>query len=82
MVFEGEYREGKRYKGKEYYNNKLDFEGEFLNKKRKKGKEYQDGRLIYVGEYSNGGRWNGKEYNEVGKIKADYSFGIRKSVFV
>ena len=36
LIYEGEYREGKRNgKGKEYYNDKLIFEGEFINGKKK-----------------------------------------------
>ena len=43
LLFEGEYKDGKRYKGKEYnYNGKLGFEGEYKDGKRYngKGKEY------------------------------------------
>ena len=65
IVFEGEYRNGKRNgKGKEYYDNdKLKFEGEYLNGKRNgKGKKYdKDGHIIFEGEYLKRKRWNGKK---------------------
>ena len=51
-MFEGEYLNGKRWKGKEYYSNgKLKFEGEYLNGKRNgKGKEYNIyGKLEFEG---------------------------------
>ena len=43
MIFEGEYKDCKKYKGKEYNEDgKLIFEGEYINAKRwnGKGKEY------------------------------------------
>ena len=62
LLFEGEYLNNKRWKGKEYYETgELEFEGEFLNGKRLKGKEYDEiGELEFEGEYLNGKRWNGK----------------------
>ena len=54
-LFEGEYKEGKKYKGKEYDNNgKLIFEGEFRNDKRWNG-------IILEGEYKDGIEYKGKE---------------------
>ena len=48
LIFEGEFKQGKRWKGKckEYhiYNSlKITFEGEYLNGKKWKGKEYSYG---------------------------------------
>ena len=33
LIFEGQYLNGKRFKGKEYYHGKLLFDGEYLNGK-------------------------------------------------
>ena len=69
IIFEGEFKEGKRNgKGKEYNSDgKMIYEGEFLYGKRHGiGKEYDgDGLLIYDGEYAFG-KWHGKgkEYYE------------------
>ena len=59
LIFDGEYINGKRWKGKgkEYFlNGKLKFEGEYLNgEKNGKGKEYNKyGELIFDGNYLNG----------------------------
>ena len=66
VLFEGEFKKGKKWnninlkngKGylKEYKNNTLIFEGEYLNGRRHgKGKEYdEDGELLYEGNYLNG----------------------------
>ena len=68
LIFEGEYLNGKRWKGKikEYDNDKnfIEFEGELVNGCRNgKGKAYSDNRLIYEGEFLNGNRHGkGKEY--------------------
>ena len=63
LIFEGEYKNGKRNgKGKKYdYNGKLEYEGEYLNGKRNgKGKVYDfEGNLRFEGEYLNGNK-NGK----------------------
>ena len=59
-MFEGEYLNGKRWKGKGKEYNKdgrLIFEGEYLNGKRWNGneKEYDyHGDIIFEGEYLNG----------------------------
>ena len=67
LIYEGEYKKGKRDgKGKEYNNNELIFEGTYVKGKRNGiGKEYKDNKLIYEGTYVNDKRWNGigKEYN-------------------
>ena len=66
LIFEGEYKNGKREGiGKEYnYKNSVIFEGEYKNGKREgKGKEYNDdNKLIFEGEYINGKR------NGIGKL--------------
>ncbi len=68
IIFEGEYLNGKRWKGKikEYNHGNLIFEGEYKNGERNgKGKEYEkdNGRLIFEGEYFIGKRHGkGKEY--------------------
>ena len=66
LIFEGEYKNGKRNgKGIKYYNDELIFEGKYKNGKRNgKGKEYYNDELIFEGEYINGKRWNGKGYNK------------------
>ena len=72
LIFEGEYNDGKRYKGKgkEYKDDKLIFEGEYNDGKRYNGKMmqyYGNGNLLFVGKYSNG-ILNGKQYNENGEL--------------
>ena len=70
LIFEGEYKNGKREGyGKEYYEaGYLEFEGEYKNGKRNgKGKEYYifTEALRFEGEYVNGERHGkGKEYYE------------------
>ena len=67
LLFEGEYKNGKKNgNGKEYYNNnKLKYEGEYKNGKRNgKGKEYNNkGKLVFEGEYKNGIKIKGIGYN-------------------
>jgi len=75
LLFEGEYKDGKKWNGKakEYfdydyknYENSylIKFDGKYLNGK-KIGKEYdKEGRLLFEGEYLNGKRWNGIIYNK------------------
>ena len=62
LIFEGEYLNGERWKGKEYwYNGEILFKGEYLNGKRSKGKEYNyEEELLFEGEYLNGKKWKGK----------------------
>jgi len=82
MIFEGEYKNGKRNrKRKDYYHNgDLEFEGEYSNGKRNgKGKEYYYGRkLKFEGEYLNGDKWNGKGYNIEGIIDIQIKDGSGK----
>ena len=67
LVFEGEYKNGKRNgTGKEYsYDGKLLFEGEYLNNKRNgNGKEYfSNGNIKFEGKYLNGKKWTGIGYD-------------------
>ena len=65
FIFMGEYKEGKRYKGKECkYNGDIIFDGEYKDGKRYKGKEYNNnGDLIFEGEYKDGNYYNGKKKN-------------------
>ena len=68
-IFEGEYLNNYRYKGKEYYQNgKLKFEGEYLFKKKWKGKLYDYyGNVIF--ELKGGNAIvEDKDYSEVMKI--------------
>jgi len=62
LIFEGEYLNGERWKGKEYgYNGEILFKGEYSNGKRSKGKEYNyEEELLFEGEYLNGKKWKGK----------------------
>ena len=73
VIFEGEYLDGKRWKGiiKEYnHKDKLVFEGDLINgKKNGIGKIYEMDRLIYEGEFLNGKRHGkGKEYYDTEEI--------------
>ena len=67
LMFEGEYKDGKRNgKGKEFYKDlSLSFEGEYKDGKRNgKGKEYDFfNKFSFEGEYKNGKKWNGKAYD-------------------
>ena len=66
LIFEGEYKNGKRWNGKgQEFNkgNQLIYDGEYLAGKRHgKGKEYYNNYKIFDGEYQNGQRKKGKEY--------------------
>ena len=66
LIFEGEYKNGRRNgKGKEYNNyERIIFEGEYINGKRNgKGKIYSNhGKLKFEGEYFNNFKIKGKEY--------------------
>ena len=63
LIFEGEYLNRKRNKGKEYdiYDGELIFEGDCLNriKWNRKGKEFfmYNNQLLFDGEYLNRERW-------------------------
>ena len=65
LIFEGEYLNDYKIKGKEYnLKGTLMYEGEYLyDKKNGKGKEYyEDGHLLYEGEFLSNKRTNGKIY--------------------
>ena len=67
-IFEGEYKDGKYYKGKEYnYNSKLIFEGEYKDGKKWNGIFYNPKNNNNSGNLING---NGiiQEYNYDGKL--------------
>ena len=66
LLFEGEYLNGKKIKGKGYAFKNSSKEIFILNDG--KGKEYYFwGKLQFEGDYFNGLRWNGKGYNLEGK---------------
>ena len=86
LVFEGEYKNGRREGyGKEYYEaGYLEYEGEYKNGKRNgKGKEYYiyTEALRFEGEYVNGARHGkGKEYYETSNklmFEGEYKNGKR-----
>ena len=53
LIFEGEYLNGKRFKGKEYYDKgRLRYEGDYLNGFKYNGIEYHiNGNIRYKGDY-------------------------------
>ena len=69
-IFEGEYKDNKKYKGKEYYKSgNIKFEGKYINGEYYFGKEYYDNSdcdscLKFEGEFKNGKYYKGKEYFE------------------
>ena len=73
LIFKGEYKDSKKYKGKEYYRGKLKFEGEYKDGKYYKGKikKYNDnGKLIFEGEDKDGSLTlfqNQKNFNGIQK---------------
>ena len=77
LLFEGEFKHGKRYgKGNEYnYFGELIFEGEYLHGKRNgRGKEYNGaGELKFEGEYLNGKKLIGIKYDGLGNILYKYN---------
>ena len=55
LRFEGEYSDGKFFKGKEYYyDNKIKYEGEYLNEKFWNGIEIKENSPFYLIKYTNG----------------------------
>ena len=71
LIFKGEYKDGKKYKGKEYNDyGRLKIEGEYKDGKYYKGKEYYRGKLKFEGEYKDGKYYKGKikKYNDNGKL--------------
>ena len=87
LLYEGEYKNGKKNgKGKEYYNNgEIIFEGIFKRgKKIGIGKEYLNCNkklyLIFEGEYKNGNKnGKGKEFDKNGEVEfeGEYKNGKR-----
>jgi len=66
VIFEGEYLCGKKLKGKEYINGKLEYEGEYLYGRKYNGKGYdKKGNIIYEIKNVNGTM---KEYNNKPKL--------------
>ena len=77
LIFEGEFKNDNRIKGKVFVNERLEFEGEYLFNKKWNGKGYDEkGNIIY--ELKNG---NGKikEYNDYGNLEfeGEYLNGIK-----
>ena len=72
LIFEGEYFEDKKYKGKKkkYDNDELKGEYEYsLGKKNGKAIEYfKGGNIRFEGEFLNGRKWNGKGYEPHGEL--------------
>ena len=68
LRFEGEYLDGKPWKGRKYYDNgKLAFEGILFGNGKTK-EYYKNGKLAFEAEFLNG-KGKGKEYYENGKLK-------------
>ena len=79
-IFEGEYVNGERKKGKEYNNcGKIVYDGEYLHGKRNgKGKAYdKNGNMVYEGEFLNGMKHGkGIEYNRYDSVyEGEFLFG-------
>ena len=77
LIFEGEFKNNYRSKGKEFVKERLEFEGEYLFNKKWNGKGYdEEGNIIY--ELKNG---NGKvkEYDDYGHLEfeGEYLNGIK-----
>jgi len=84
IIFEGEYKNGKRWNGKEYNKyGELIYDGQYLNGIwNGKGKEYNNyGFWIFEGEFLNGERWNGKgvecTYDNFLEFEGEYLNGLR-----
>ena len=61
IIFEGDYMNGQKWRGKEYSLYNLEFEGEYKNGEYWNGKRkeyYKNGKLKYIAEYKNGKKWN------------------------
>ena len=84
LIFKGEYKDGKKYKGKEYYSNgKLKFEGEYKDGNYYKGKikKYNDyGELKFEGEYEDRKYYKGKEYNDYGRLEFEGEYKDGKNI--
>ena len=60
LIFEGEYRNNYKKKGKAYIKGKLEFEGEYLCDKKWTGKTYdENGKIVYT---INNGKGKAREY--------------------
>jgi len=80
-VFEGEYFDDHKWKGKYYHyhsdEDEIDEEYEYLNgKKNGKVIEYfKGGKIKFEGEYLNDKKWQGKGYNPNGDIVYEINNG-------
>ena len=77
LIFEGEYLNNYRLKGKEFLKNRLEYEGDYLSERKWNGKGYDDkGNIIY--ELING-KGKVKEYNKEGYLiyEGEYLNGKR-----
>ena len=77
LIFDGEYKNDEKYKGKFYKNNESEFEGEFKNGEKWTGKRYdKDGNIVY--QLING-YGNIKEFDVDGDLifEREYSNGKR-----
>jgi len=85
LEFEGEYKDGNKFKGIEYKYDKRKckiYIDEYKEDNVWVGKEYlnYDKKIIeFEGEYKNGQKWKGKEYYSNGNIKFDgeYKNGVK-----
>ena len=78
LIFEGEYYNNYRFRGKEYFNNgKLKFEGEYLFQEKWNGKFYDfNGNVIF--ELKEG---NAKVEEEINKIKIYVGENLNKKKY-
>ena len=88
IKFKGEYENGMRLKGKEYYENSvIKFEGEYKNGAKWKGKEYNEkGEIFFKGEYkkesySSENFWMGYIYKD-SKIIGTYKNGDKLDGYI
>ena len=84
LLFNGNYINGNKNKGREYLDNKLIFYGEYKEGKQWSGikKEYNDnGKLIFEGEYKDGKKNKGKNYNDHGELifEGEYKDGKKNN---
>ena len=69
LLFEGEYLYGKKRKGKEYINGRLEYDGEYLFNRKYNGKGYdENGNIIYKLVNGNG---TVREYDITGNLIFD-----------
>ena len=76
IIFKGEFKNGKKYKGLEKYYDRFGeiiFEGEYKEGNKFYGEEYyyynKVGQIIFEGEFKNDKKYKGKEYKEYKKTK-------------